>query len=136
MKAMTITVALAMAAAMSFAAASEAGAYARRRHGSPVYWGVERRVHVHRDCTGWCWPRQSPRLAAIGQVDPRLRAGSDGRLLEEVGSPPPAPETVGILPYQYGPVVTVIPRGFFWHGHGPLFWRGPARGAYVVRGRR
>lgn len=103
----------------------------------PPIGGVERSARSYRTCTGWCWTWQSPGAVSVRQLDPRLRARSDGRLLEEVGAPPPAPDVVEVLPYSYGPMVTVIPRRFFfWHGHGPVFWGGASRGYRSMRGRR
>ena len=138
MKITAITMALAVAALSFTAAQSRASQHHARANASgasPAYWGVERKAAAYRSCTGWCWPRQSPGAVSMRQVDPRLRARSDGRLLEEVGAPPPPPAEAAILPYSYGPVTTVIPwRFFFWNGHGPAFWRG-ARGYRFTRGR-
>ena len=122
-------------AALAVCAAGEFSAWAGSDD-SPVYWGGERGGRSYYDCSGWCWTKVSPALASIHQVNPHLRAESDGRLLEEVGSPLAAPEAIEILPYSYGPVMTVIPRRFFWHGRGPLSWHGPVRGYRFTRSRR
>jgi hypothetical protein len=134
MKAKTIRMAVGLTAALlSIAAATRTEAYKHLRRSSaygasPAYWGGERSMRSYRDCGGWCWTRQTQGEASVHQLDPRLRARSDGRLLEEVGRPPPPPELMEILPYSYGPVVTVIPRRFFWLG--------PARGHRFMRWRR
>lgn len=107
-----------------------------RSDGSPVYWGGERCPQTYRDCCGFAWTRLNPAQASVRQVNPHLRAASDGRLLEQVGTSPPAPELIEIVPYSYGPVITVIPKRFFWHGHGPVFWHGPVRGYRFTHGRR
>jgi hypothetical protein len=100
-----------------------------RSDGSPVYWGGERSPRTYRDCCGFAWTRLNPAQASIRQVNPHLRAVSDGRLLEEVGGPPPAPEAFDVWPYSYGPAVTYIPPRFFhWHGF--------RRGYRFMRGRR
>ncbi len=81
-----------------------------------AYWGVERRVRSYRDCCGWRWTLVNPREASIRQLNPRLRARSDGRLLEEVGTPPPEPEVVVVYPdgSYAGPVIP--PWGFRLYG--------------------
>jgi hypothetical protein len=137
MMAKTIRTALVFAAAMlAFAIAARAEPYHHHRYSSaygdsPVYWGVERRVRTYRDCCGWRWTLLNPREASIRQVNPRLRARSDGRLLEEVGTPPPQPEFMVIWPDSSSSgSATIIPWGFGWHhkrGHHQL--RSPNSGA-------
>jgi len=129
MTAKTIRTILACVAAMlSLAIAARAEPYHHHWRSSaygdsPAYWGVERRVRTYRDCCGWRRTRLNPRETSIRQVDPRLRARSDGRLLEEVGTPPPQPEVVVVWPdgSYAGPVIP--PSNFRWfgakHGHHP-----------------
>jgi hypothetical protein len=119
---------------LTLAAAATAQAHQHHRRtpdygGSPAYWGVERGPRPYRDCGGWCWTWLNPANAYIRQLNPRLRSLRDGRLLEEVGSPPPPPEGIDIWPYGYGTVGTFVPRRYF-------FWRGFGRGHRVVRWRR
>ncbi len=76
---------------LAFAASAEPYHRYRRAHAygnSPAYWGVEPRVRTYRDCCGWRWTLLNAREASIPQLAPHLRARSDGRLLEEVGTPP------------------------------------------------
>jgi hypothetical protein len=139
MMAKAIRIALGCAAVMaSIAIAASAEPYYHHRHSPayrdrPAYWGVERRVRTYRDCCGWRWTLLNTREASIRQVDPRLRARSDGRLLEEVGTPPPPPEVMVVYPdgSYAGPVIP--PWGFRWYGarrgHHPL--RSPASAARV-----
>jgi hypothetical protein len=123
MMAKTIGTILACAAAMlSLALAARAEPYHHHRRSlaygdSPAYWGVERRVRTYRDCCGWRWTKLNPREASIRQVNPHLRARSDGRLLEEVGTPPPPqPDVVVVWPdgSYAGPVIP--PPYFRWFG--------------------
>ena len=91
------------AAMLSLAIAARAEPYHHHRRSSaygdsPAYWGVERRVRSYRDCCGWRWTHVNPSETSIRQLNPRLRARSDGRLLEEVGTPPPQPEVVVVWP--------------------------------------
>jgi len=106
---------------LSLAIAARAEPYHHHRRSSaygnsPAYWGVERRVRSYRDCCGWRWTYVNPGETSIRQLNPRLRARSDGRLLEEVGTPPPQPEVVVVWPdgSYAGPVIP--PRGFRWYG--------------------
>ena len=82
----------------------------------PAYWGVERRRRIYADCCGWRWTELHPGEASIRQLNPRLRARSDGRLLEEVGTPPQPPEIVVVYPdgSYAGPVIP--PWSFRWFG--------------------
>jgi hypothetical protein len=99
----------------------------------PAYWGIERRRRIYTDCCGWRWTELHPGEASIRQLNPRLRARSDGRLLEEVGTPPQPPEIMVVYPDSSyaGPVIP--PWGFRWYGvkrgHHPL--RSPASAARV-----
>ena len=130
MMAKTIRTILACVAAMLSLGISASAEPYRHHHRSsaygesPVYWGVERRVRTYRDCCGWRWTRLNPREASIRQLNPRLRARSDGRLLEEVGTPPPQPEPVMIWPDSAGPGLVIPPWAFRWYGskqwHHPL----------------
>jgi len=117
-----------VALCLSAAAGSEISRdyWQARSDRSPVYWGGEHSPQIYRDCCGFGWTRLNPREASIRQLNPHLRAVSDGRLLEDVASPPPPAEAVEILPYSSGPVITVMPRRFFWHGagHAHRFMRG------------
>ena len=103
MMAKTIWIALGCSAVLaSITIASRAEPY-HHRHSlaysdRPAYWGVERRRRIYTDCCGWRWTELHPGEASIRQVNPRLRARSDGRLLEEVGTPPQPPEIVVIWP--------------------------------------
>ena len=96
MMAKTIRTALGCAVAMlSLAIAARAEPYHHHRRSSaygdfPAYWGVERRPRSYRDCCGWRRTKLHPGEASVRQLNPRLRARSDGRLLEQVGTPPPA----------------------------------------------
>lgn len=142
MKAKTMRTALGCAVAMlCLATATRAEPYYHHRrssaHGnSPAYWGVGRRPRSNRDCCGWRWMERNPGEASVRQVDPRLRARSDGGLLEEVGTPPPQPEVIVIWPdgSYAGPVIP--PWGFKWYGakqgHRPM--RPPASAASRVLG--
>ena len=122
MTAKTISTILACATAiLIFAITASAEPYHHHRRFSaygdgPAYWGVERRVRSYRDCCGWRWTQIDPGEASIRQVNPRLRARSDGRLLEEVGTPPPQPEVVVVWPdgSYAGPVIP--PSNFRWFG--------------------
>jgi len=102
-------------------------AYSDRR----AYWGVERRRRIYTDCCGWRWTELHPGEAFIRQLNPRLRARSDGRLLEEVGTPPQPPEVVVVYPdgSYAGPVIP--PWGFSWYGvkRGHHLQRSPASAA-------
>ena len=130
MMAKTVRTALGCAVAMlSLAIAARAEPYHRHRRSSaygdsPAYWGVERRTRVYTDCCGWRWTLLNPGETSIRQLDPRLRARSDGRLLEELGAPPPQPEVVAVYPdgSYAGPVI--LPPNFKWfgprQGHHPL----------------
>ncbi len=128
MMARTIKTVLACAAIMAsvtIAAAGEPNRHHRRSSAygdRPAYWGVERYRRIYTDCCGWRWTRLNPGEASIRQLNPRLRARSDGRLLEEVGTPAPRqPEVVVIWPdgTSAGPVIP--PSNFRWfgsrHGH-------------------
>ncbi len=128
MMAKTIRIALACAAMLSLAVAAggEPYRYHRRPSGyrdSPVYWGVERPAPLRRHCCGWRRTELFPDEASIRQLNPNLRARSDGRLLEEVGTPPPEPDVVVVWPdgSSAGPVIP--PSNFRWygvrHGHHP-----------------
>jgi hypothetical protein len=118
----TIRIALGCAAVMAgLTIAARAEPYRHHRRwfaytDSPVYWGVERRVRTYGDCCGWRWTELNPGEASVRQLNPRLRARSDGRLLEEVGTPPPEPEVVVVYPdgSYAGPVIP--PWGFRWFG--------------------
>ena len=108
-------------AALSLAVAARAEPYRHHRRSlaygeNPAYWGVERRARIYSDCCGWRWTLLNPGEASIRQVDPRLRARGDGRLLEEVGTPPPQPEVVVVYPdgSYAGPVIP--PWGFRLYG--------------------
>jgi hypothetical protein len=111
-----------LCAALALALAATPGVVEAHQHRqrtdgpSPAYWGGERSHAVYRDCSGRLRLRLNPAEAHIRQLDPRLRQPSDGRLLEEVGSPRPPVEPVEILPYSSAPVITVIPRRFFFYG--------------------
>ena len=110
---------LCAALALALAAIPGTGAHQHRQGtdgASPAYWGGERGHPIYRDCCGRLRLRLNPAEAHIRQLDPRLRQPSDGRLLEEVGSPRPPVEPVEILPYSSAPVITVIPRRFFFYG--------------------
>jgi len=148
-KTVKTTVACAVAApSLAIAARAEPYHHHHRRssaHGdSPAYWGVEHRARTYRDCCGWRWTLLNPGEASIRQVNPRLRSRSDGRLLEEVGTPPPQPEVMVVWPdgSYAGPV---IPPNFRWfgarHGHHharPLNGaaaRGSGGSGYQKRGR-
>ena len=131
MMAKTICTVLACAAAMlNLAIAARAEPYHHHHRRSfaygenPVYWGVEHRARAYRDCCGWRWTLVDPGEASIRQVNPRLRSRSDGRLLEEVGTPSPQPEVMVVWPdgSYAGPV---IPPNFRWFGakHGHHFSR-------------
>ena len=129
------------AAMLNLAIAARAEPYHHHRHSSaygasPAYWGVERRVRTYRDCCGWRWTRLNPREASIRQVDPRLRARSDGRLLEEVGTPLTQPESMVIWPDSAAPGLVIPPWAFRWYGlkrwHHPL--HSPNSGALRVPG--
>lgn len=151
MMAKTIRTALGCAAAMlCFAIAARAEPYHHHRRfpayrDSPAYWGVEHRKRSYRDCCGWRWTLLNPAEASIRQVNPNLRARSDGRLLEEVETPPAQPEVVVIWPdgSYAGPVIP--PSNFRWfgarHGHRPLrslngaAARGSGSSGYQKRGR-
>jgi hypothetical protein len=115
------TIAACVAAMLSFAAAARAEPYRHYRRASaygesPVYWGVEHRVRTYRDCCGWRWTELNPGEASVRQLDPRLRARSDGRLLEEVGTPPPEPEVVVVYPDGSYAGSVIPPWGFRWFG--------------------
>ena len=106
---------------LTLAIAASAEPYHHHRRSSAyrdsrAYWGVERRVRAYRDCCGWRWAEINPGETSIRQLNPRLRARSDGRLLEEVGSPPPEPEVVVVYPdgSYAGPVIP--PWGFRLYG--------------------
>ena len=123
-------------AALSLAIAARAEPYRHHHRRSlaygedPVYWGVEHRARTYRDCCGWRWTLLNPGEASIRQLDPRLRARSDGRLLEQVGTPPPPPEEVMIWPDSAAPGLVIPPWAFRWYGfkrgHHPMRWSGSA----------
>ena len=104
-------------------AAADLSAYDGPRHGagSPVYWGGERSRGFHRDCCGLGWSQLNPAHASMRQVGPHLRAASDGRLLEEVGSPTPRPQYCEVVPLSSGGGVSYIPGRFF--PHAPFIFR-------------
>jgi hypothetical protein len=121
MMAKTIWTALGCAAVMASIAIAARAEPNHHRHSPaygdrPAYWGVERRRRIYTDCCGWRWTELNPGEASIRQLNPRLRARSDGRLLEEVGTPPPAPDVVVVYPdgSYAGPVIP--PWGFRWFG--------------------
>ena len=138
MMAKTIWIALGCSAVLaSITIASRAEPY-HHRHSlaysdRPAYWGVERRRRIYTDCCGWRWTELHPGEASIRQVNPRLRARSDGRLLEELGTPPQPPEIVVIWPDSSSSgSAAIIPWGFRWHakrGHHTL--RSPASAARI-----
>ena len=142
MMAKTIRTALVCAVAMlSLAIAARAEPYHHHRRSSaygdsPAYWGLECRSRVYTDCCGWRWTQLNAGEASVRQLDPRLRARSDGRLLEEVGTPPPPPEVMVIWPdgSYAGPVIP--PWGFKWYGakRGHRHMRSPASAASRVPG--
>ena len=92
MMAKTIGTVLACAAAMlSLAIAARAEPYHHHRRSlaygeGPAYWGGAHPTRTYSACCGWRWTLLNPGEASIRQVNPRLRARSDGRLLEDVAS--------------------------------------------------
>ena len=118
----TIRIALGCAAVMAgLTIAARAEPYHRHRRWlayseSPAYWGVERRVLTYRDCCGWRWTELNPGEASVRQLDPRLRARSEGHLLEELGTPPPEPEVVVVYPDGSYAGSVIPPWGFRWFG--------------------
>ncbi len=143
MSARTIGAILGCAAAMlSLVSAANAEPHRRYQQASaygesPVYWGVERRVLTYRNCCGWRWTRLNSRDASIHQLNPHLRARRDGRLLEEIGTPPPSqPEAVMIWPDGSSAGQVIPPWAFRWYGfkHGHRHPHSPASAGSKLSG--